>query len=114
MKVFDKTEPIKTTHQKDQVFIKTQTGYAITAGKTIYCTGYETQDLLPEKIVTLKSTYACISEVQSQISDALKNTLFWNTNKPYLYLRATEEGRIVIGGEDENFKNAFSYSLQKG
>lgn len=104
--VFDKTESIKTTYQKNQVFLKMQTGYSITAGKVIYCTGYETQHFLPEQIVKLKSTYACISEVQSNLGEALKNTLFWNTNKPYLYLRATEEGRLLIGGEDENFKNA--------
>ncbi len=111
LKVFDKTESIKTTYQKDKVFLKTQTGYAITAGKVIYCTGYETQHFLPEKIVKLKSTYASISEVQSDITDALKHTLFWNTSKPYLYLRATDEGRILIGGEDENFKNAFKRDL---
>jgi len=111
LQVFDKTESIKITYQKDQVFIKTQTGHAITTGKVIYCTGYEAQQILPEKIVKLKSTYACISEVQNTLSNALKETLFWNTSKPYLYLRATDEGRILIGGEDEDFKNALKRDL---
>ncbi|MDB5258529.1 MAG: FAD-dependent oxidoreductase [Chitinophagaceae bacterium] len=106
LQVFDKTESIKITYQKDKIFLKTQTGHAITTSKIIYCTGYETQHFLPEKIVKLKSTYACISEVQHTLSPALKDTLFWNTGKPYLYLRATDEGRILIGGEDEDFKNA--------
>ena len=101
----------KITYQKDKVFLKTQTNHAITTGKIIYCTGYETQHFLPEKIVKLKSTYACVSEVQDTLSQSLKNTLFWNTSKPYLYLRTTDEGRILIGGEDENFKNAFKRDL---
>lgn len=111
LQVFDKTESTKITYQKDKIFIKTQTGHAITTGKIIYCTGYETQHFLPEKIVKLKSTYACVSEVQHTLSEALKETLFWNTSKPYLYLRATDEGRILIGGEDENFKNAYKRDL---
>lgn len=111
LQVFDKTESIKITYQKDKIFLKTQTGHAITTGKIIYCTGYETQHFLPEKIVKLKSTYACVSEVQHTLSQALQNTLFWNTSKPYLYLRATDEGRILIGGEDEDFKNPIKRDL---
>jgi glycine/D-amino acid oxidase-like deaminating enzyme len=111
LQVFDKTESVKTTYQKDKVFIKTQTGHSITTAKVIYCTGYEAQNFIPEKIVQLKSTYACISEVQHTLKDTLKETLFWNTAKPYLYLRATEEGRILIGGEDEDFKNATKRDL---
>jgi glycine/D-amino acid oxidase-like deaminating enzyme len=109
--VYDKTESIKTTYPSGSVLIETQTGYTIKASKVIYCTGYETQHFLPEKIVKLKSTYACISEVQTQIEQSLKQTLFWNTSSPYLYMRTTSEGRIIIGGEDESFRNALKRDL---
>jgi glycine/D-amino acid oxidase-like deaminating enzyme len=32
--------------------------------------------------------------------------MMWETARPYLYLRATSDGRAMIGGEDTSFKNA--------
>ena len=31
--------------------------------------------------------------------------LFWNTDEPYLYMRTTDDGRLLIGGGDEDFAN---------
>ena len=31
--------------------------------------------------------------------------MVWNTEDPYIYLRTTDDGRILIGGEDEEFRN---------
>ena len=39
---------------------------------------------------------------QSHIND----TLFWNTAEPYMYMRTTDDNRLLIGGEDEDFVNA--------
>lgn len=36
------------------------------------------------------------------------DVLLWNTDDPYLYIRTTPDGRIIIGGRDENFSNAYS------
>ena len=30
-------------------------------------------------------------------------TLIWETARPYFYLRTTKDGRVLIGGEDDNF-----------
>ena len=55
------------------------------------------------------STYAVASEAKSDIHPFWKNDmLIWNTANPYLYLRTTVDGRIIVGGRDENF-----YSPQK-
>lgn len=106
LRVFDKTELINVNYKEDNVIVTTGTGATIKARKIIYCTGYETQSFLPEKIVNLKSTYAIVSEYIKSLPAALKNTLFWNTDSPYLYLRSTADNRMLIGGADENFKNA--------
>jgi glycine/D-amino acid oxidase-like deaminating enzyme len=29
--------------------------------------------------------------------------LIWEASEPYLYLRTTEDGRVICGGEDEDF-----------
>ena len=105
LQVFDKTELVKTKYKQDQVIVTTQTGASIVAKKIIYCTGYETQQMLPDKVVKLKSTYAIVSERMKELNKAVSDTLFWNTDSPYLYLRTTADNRILVGGEDEDFKN---------
>lgn len=106
LRVFDKTELKHVKYEKQGVLAELETGAKIKAEKIVYCTGYETQAMLPEKIVNLKSTYAMVSERDQNLSQAVSDTLFWNTDTPYLYLRATEDGRLLVGGEDEHFKNA--------
>ncbi|WP_379086191.1 NAD(P)/FAD-dependent oxidoreductase [Pedobacter sp. UC225_65] len=106
LQVFDKTELVKTKYKQDQVVVTTQTGASIAAKKIIYCTGYETQQMLPDKVVKLKSTYAIVSERMKELNKAVSDTLFWNTDSPYLYLRTTADHRYLVGGEDEDFKNA--------
>lgn len=106
LRVFDKTELKKVKYQNNEVLITTNTGATIKAKKLIYCTGYETQELLPKKIVKLKSTYAIVSERVKNLNEKLANTLFWNTDTPYLYMRSTADDRLLVGGEDENFRNA--------
>jgi glycine/D-amino acid oxidase-like deaminating enzyme len=105
LEVYDKTKLEKVKYVKGQVLAQTENGAIITANKIVYCTGYETQDMLPEKIVKLKSTYAMVSEKNKELKNDICDTLFWNTDSPYLYLRTTSDGRLLVGGEDENFKN---------
>lgn len=111
LKVFDKTELKKVKYEKDLVKARLNTEAEISAKHIIYCTGYETQNMLPDKIVQLKSTYAMVSEKGNRHSEACAGTLFWNTDSPYLYLRTTAEGRLLVGGEDENFRNAIRRDL---
>jgi hypothetical protein len=35
----------------------------------------------------------------------LNDTLFWNTAEPYMYMRTTDDNRL-LGGEDEDFVDA--------
>lgn len=114
LQVFDKTELKKVKYEKEYVKLETETGSKITAKNIVYCTGYETQQMLPDKVVNLKSTYAMIGEKDDHNAEVCKKTLFWNTDSPYLYLRTTEDGRLLVGGEDENFKNATRRDLLIG
>jgi glycine/D-amino acid oxidase-like deaminating enzyme len=41
------------------------------------------------------------------VKEKLKNTLVWNTDEPYCYMRTTEDGRLLIGGEDAAANNSF-------
>jgi glycine/D-amino acid oxidase-like deaminating enzyme len=59
-----------------------------------------------ENFVNLKSTYAIVSEIDKKKFKNITNTLVWNTAKPYMYMRTTDDGRVLIGGGDENFSDA--------
>ncbi|WP_113638568.1 NAD(P)/FAD-dependent oxidoreductase [Nubsella zeaxanthinifaciens] len=105
LQVFDKTELKKVKYLKDGVLAETDTKAQIKAKKIIYCTGYESINIIPDKIVKLKSTYAIVSERMNGAMNDIYDTLFWNTDSPYLYMRSTGDHRLLVGGEDENFRN---------
>jgi glycine/D-amino acid oxidase-like deaminating enzyme len=60
---------------------------------------------LKDQVVDLNSTYAFVSEPLEEIPASLHETIFWNTEKPYLYMRVTPDNRILVGGADEKFKD---------
>ena len=33
----------------------------------------------------------------------IEYTLVWNTDRPYIYMRSTDDERLLIGGGDEDF-----------
>lgn len=106
LKIFDKTEMVKVEEHKGFNLITVNSGYQIKAKKIIYCIGYESKNLLKENFVNLKSTYAVVSEIDKDKFKNISSTLVWNTDDPYLYMRTTDDARILIGGGDEDFYNA--------
>ena len=103
LRIFDKTEIESVKYKKNGVEVTSNMGYSIKAKKIIYCTGYESTKMIKENFVKLLSTYAIIGEQNQQDQSFLNDTLFWNTEKPYVYMRTTDDNRILIGGEDEDF-----------
>lgn len=106
LKIFDRTELKEVKDCKNHVDAICGDGIEIRANRIVYCTGYETQSFIKEKIVDLKSTYAMVSEANLQAVKPLLTTLFWNTADPYLYFRTTDDGRLLVGGADEDFSDA--------
>ena len=106
LEVYDHTEVTKVEYDQVKSLARTEYGDVISSKYVIYATGYETQSMLKDKIVDLHSTYACISEPLKDVPGHIKNTLFWDMDDPYLYVRCTPDNRLLIGGEDENFKDA--------
>ncbi len=102
--VYDRTPVVSIKHNRFNVQLKTQEKFIITAKKLIYATGYEVVDFISKPIVKLTSTYAVASEAfNSPIKPGKSNVLIWNTAKPYLYFRSTNDNRIIVGGRDEEF-----------
>ena len=88
------SEPIELT---------TANGLTVTAKRVIFATGYESQNYLSQKVVDLNSSYALVSQPLPETR--LEPYLVWETARPYLYMRTTSDGRILVGGEDVPFRN---------
>ncbi|MFT3793247.1 NAD(P)/FAD-dependent oxidoreductase [Flavobacterium sp.] len=101
--VYDRTPVTNIKHHKHGVRLETENGFTINAQKLVYATGYEVVEFIDKKIVQLLSTYAVISEQYPTDRFWNDNVLIWNTADPYLYMRTTPDGRILIGGRDELF-----------
>ncbi len=105
LQVFDKNELKEVKHHARHSEAILDTGAIIKTKKIVYCTGYESTSIIKEKFVNLISTYAIVSEVEPEKSLLYKDLLIWNTADPYIYSRTTDDGRFLIGGEDEEFTN---------
>lgn len=105
LKIFDKTTIKETKYSKEGVTVITENNSIITAKKIIYCNGFESTEMIKEDFVKLLSTYAIVSEQDTVVPKKLSNTLVWNTAQPYLYLRTTDDNRLLIGGEDVDYVN---------
>lgn len=109
MQVYDQTEIASfDTEQTAGVTIHTKEGFQLQAEQVIFCSGFETTELLKEKIAHLFYTYATISEQNIVLNEVLKETLVWDTDDPYTYMRTTSDGRLLVGGEDASASSPFS------
>ena len=92
---------IKTS--RDEVVVATAGGPTIAAGHVVLATGYElVADLVPATDHKIISTWAIATRPQKQALWPGAGFI-WEASDPYLYLRATADGRVICGGEDEDF-----------
>ncbi len=106
LKIFDKTNITKVKYGRAGIVATTEHGNTIKAKKIIYCNGFESTEIIKEDFVKLLSTYASVSERDKNNYKNIEDVLLWNTADPYLYMRTTDDGRLLVGGEDEDFVNA--------
>jgi glycine/D-amino acid oxidase-like deaminating enzyme len=79
--------------------VETADGPVITAKHAVLATGYELTRIVPAEGHRIISTWAIATAPQkSHIWP--EAALIWEASDPYLYLRATADGRVICGGED--------------
>jgi glycine/D-amino acid oxidase-like deaminating enzyme len=74
----------------------------IEAKRAIFCTGYELLKGLPTKGTKITSSWAIGTRPRAHYPEWLDETLVWEAATPYLYMRTTPDGRLIIGGEDDD------------
>ncbi|MCX6045056.1 MAG: FAD-dependent oxidoreductase, partial [Chloroflexi bacterium] len=105
LRVFDRTEVLDFTHNQAGVCLSTTRNGHLQARKIVFATGYESLPYLKHKVAKLISTYALVSEPLDALTGWYEQCLIWESARPYTYLRTTNDGRIMIGGEDEDFRD---------
>lgn len=104
LRIFDHTV-IKKINYGNRVEIITDEGYKVICKRIVFCTGFETLSMFRKKYADIVSTFACVSEQDFNLYDELKDILIWDTADPYIYMRTTDDKRLLVGGEDVPYKN---------
>jgi glycine/D-amino acid oxidase-like deaminating enzyme len=86
------------------VAIATADGLEIRARHVVVCTGYELPTIVPTRKHRIYSTWAMATAPQPERLWP-QRALIWEASAPYVYVRATADGRVICGGEDEEFSN---------
>lgn len=97
-------EAADIVHHADSVSVRTTGGQEIVAGRLVLATGYELVDFVPTDGHRIISTWAIATRPQKH---ALwrDEAMIWEASDPYLYARTLPDGRVVCGGEDEDFQD---------
>ena len=80
----------------------TQDDVPIRCRHLVFAAGYESQQYIDQRVARNRSSYAFISEPIAEWPQSLLRTLLWESARPYLYLRSTDDGRLLVGGEDDD------------
>ena len=75
-------------------------GARLRAQWVVVAAGYESQAFLPQRVAINRSSYAFVSE-PLRLQPEFARCIGWETARPYLYLRSTDDGRLIVGGEDD-------------
>ncbi len=102
-RVFNRTQVASIAASTGTVQLTTDKGVLITARHAVIASGYEAQGWLRQRVARNASSYAYVSDpVERAELGWLASTLLWESARPYLYLRSTDDGRLLVGGEDDN------------
>jgi glycine/D-amino acid oxidase-like deaminating enzyme len=112
LRVYDRTNVTGIIYGEHRVELKTEDGFVIYSGKLVNASGFEIVHFISKNIVDLYCTYAVVSENEQENPVIWKDrAMIWNTDDPYLYIRLTQDNRILIGGRDVRFSNRASRKL---
>ncbi|MDT6942376.1 FAD-dependent oxidoreductase [Brucella pseudogrignonensis] len=92
---------------RENIVLATAAGKLISAQHVVFCTGYEFLKSLANKKHEIISTWAIASRAGITLPEWLKKHILWEASDPYLYLRTDNQGRLIVGGEDENSASAY-------
>jgi glycine/D-amino acid oxidase-like deaminating enzyme len=101
-RVFSPVEVLDAASDPDGVTLLTDVGHAVRAKHVVFCCGYEFPKGVPTPGAKVISTWALATRPRTPCPDWLRDMLVWEASDPYLYFRMARDGRLIVGGEDED------------
>jgi glycine/D-amino acid oxidase-like deaminating enzyme len=102
-RIYDRTTVTDLHVDRAGLTLTTSGGQRIRAAWVVSAMGYEGADHVRPPTTELSSTWAFVSEPLDGRAPWAGRSLIWETARPYLYARTTDDNRIVVGGEDEPY-----------
>jgi glycine/D-amino acid oxidase-like deaminating enzyme len=99
-RIVDRTSVTFPSRRDGALVVATDDGHEIATSHVVWATGYEGSEWAAPH-ATLASTWLLVTEPLGTSSGWPDQCLIWETARPYLYIRSTEDGRMMVGGEDE-------------
>ncbi len=103
-RLFAPSEVTNVESHRDEVTVATREGPIVRARTAIFATGYEMPKLVECRGHSIISTWAIATRRQASRLWP-EQALIWEASDPYLYVRSTHDGRVICGGEDEEFSD---------
>jgi glycine/D-amino acid oxidase-like deaminating enzyme len=101
VRIFDRTRVERLDVSSRQVVADAGTAH-IRARYVVMATGYAAQQWLRERVAVNRSSYACATDpIDRAALGPWRDTLLWESARPYFYARPTSDNRLLIGGEDD-------------
>ena len=101
-RVHARSELVRFSPVRGGVRAETADGIELRCRHLVFAAGYESQRWLEQRVARNRSSYALVTEPLPGGVGALRGTLFWESARPYLYVRHTRDSRLLIGGEDDS------------
>ena len=101
VRVHDASEVQEWTAEPQGLRLRMSNGAQVRCAHLVVAAGYETQRWLRQRVAVNHSSYALITEPLDTLPLQLEDNVIWESARPYVYLRGTDDRRIIIGGEDD-------------
>jgi glycine/D-amino acid oxidase-like deaminating enzyme len=106
VRVFARTKVAEIVGEPAAMQVRTAAGHTVSAAQVVVCAGYESLEFLPHDVAEVNNTFALVTEPLAPRARADSLPLIWESARPYLYMRSTPDGRLLVGGADVPFKSA--------
>jgi glycine/D-amino acid oxidase-like deaminating enzyme len=114
VRLFARSRVTGVVERGERLQLDVDGGARVDAAHVVVAAGFEAGNFLPRPVANIDNTYALVTEPLRDLAFALTLPLIWESSRPYIYMRGTPDGRIIVGGEDLPFKNAAAREAMLG
>jgi glycine/D-amino acid oxidase-like deaminating enzyme len=99
-------DAVSFDHGPRSVAVGLDGGRTVEARHVVLATGYVMPEFVPAERHSVVSSWAVSTVRQAEGSLWRDESLIWEASESYNYLRTSSDGRIIIGGEDDDVTDA--------